>query len=191
MSLNKLIIISLFFYACDTSLSADIYIRTNKHYGNEVWQQALKFNLPPEYLKALIILECSGLKNVPSRFEKHVYKKLKRVQAGTLSNYENITRNDLKDAKDSAIKNLASSWGPFQIMGYKCIKLNTNVKSLRGNDAIYWGVKWINNEYGEYLRNNKFEEAFRIHNTGSPNGKTHDPDYVKNGLKHLKNFKTN
>ena len=88
----------------------------------------------------------------------------------------------------AAIKNLSTSWGPFQLMGYQVNKLNIHVKDIRGANSVKWGIKWINDSYGNYLREGKFEEAFRIHNTGKPNGRTFDPEYVKNGLMYIKYF---
>ena len=47
----------------------------------------------------------------------------------------------------------------------------------------------LDREYGDYLRKNKIEQAFRIHNTGSPTGTTHNSRYVRDGLKHIEYFK--
>lgn len=163
--------------------------RVETNYGKQIDKIAPEFDLRPEYLKALIILECSGKQKIKPRFEKHVFKKLKLLRSGKLKIYEDLKQKDIKNASDMALKNLASSWGPFQLMGYKCIKLGINVKDVRGENALYWGAKWIDKEYGKYLRQGKFEEAFRIHNTGKPNGKTHDPNYVKNGLNYVEIFK--
>ena len=76
-------------------------------------------------------------------------------------------------------------------MGYKCLQLGIKVKDVRGEKSLYWGIKWINEEYGDFLRQEKYEEAFRIHNTGKPNGKTYDPNYVKKGLNYIDCFKNN
>lgn len=151
------------------------------------------FDLPASYLKALLILECSGKYNVPSRYEKHLFAKFKKVRAGTLSSYNGITRKMIKNASDAALKNMATSWGPFQIMGSHALMLGVNVRNLRGFNSLYWGVKWINDNYGDYLRKGKFKDAFHLHNAGKPfpaDGvpRTHDPDYVYNGLKYMKYF---
>jgi hypothetical protein len=161
--------------------------QVEENYGSDVEKYALQYQLPEHYLKALIVLESSGKKDVRPRFEKKVYQALKAVQRGKRT-LEKITANDLKDCNDEALRNLASSWGPFQLMGYKCLQLGIQVSDLRGNDAVKWAIHWINLTYGDYLRQEKFEEAFRIHNTGSPNGRTFDPNYVKNGMKSMKMF---
>lgn len=177
--------------SCDNIFQKSVYYRTEKNYGKEVDKLAIEFNLPSEYLKALIILECSGKRNVPSRFEKHVFNRLKMLRDGKKNKYGRITQKDISNASNAALKNLASSWGPFQLMGYKCLQLDIKVQDVRGEQSLYWGIKWINEEYGYLIREEKYEEAFRIHNTGKPNGKTHDSNYVKNGLNYIDYFKNN
>jgi hypothetical protein len=178
-----LILFCLLFISCQEWSRQQV----EKNYGNEVEKYALQYQLPAPYLKALIVLESSGKKEIKPRFEKNVYKDLKEVQSGKKS-LEKITANDLKGCSDEALRNLASSWGPFQLMGYKCLQLGIQVQDLRGEDAVKWAIHWINLTYGDYLRQGKFEAAFRIHNTGSPTGRTHDTNYVKNGMKHMKMF---
>ena len=104
-----------------------------------------------------------------------------------------ITHEMIADASDEALKNLAKSWGPFQLMGYKCLHLDVKVKDLRGDDALDWGAKWIKLEYGHLLRKKRYKDAFHYHNTGktypkSGIPKTHDPKYVDNGLKYMAYF---
>jgi hypothetical protein len=175
------------------STSPQPVIRTEENYGAEIDRLAAKFDLNPEFLKSLIILECSGLKKVKPRFEKHIYKRLVNVRSGDLDKFENIRPSDLHDATDEALKNMASSWGPFQIMGYKCIWLDIQLADLRGPEALYWAVKWVDLTYGDYIRRGQYKDAFHIHNTGRPypdSGppKTYDPKYVPNGLMYMKYF---
>ena len=170
-----------------------VCLRVEENYGKAIDSCAKIFNLNSRYIKSLTCLECSGRTDRPNRFEKHVYKRLKNVRDGKLADYEGVTQKMLHDASDEALKNLATSWGPFQIMGYKCLHLNINVADLRGNDAVYWGVKWINMEYGHLLRKGRYRDAFHYHNTGRvypADGKptTYDPNYVSNGLEYMKHF---
>jgi len=130
------------------------------------------------------------------RFEKHIYKRLQEVQKGIRLKYEHVTPELLKDANDEALQNLATSWGPFQIMGYKCIEMNIKIEDLRGPDAVYWGIQWIEKSYGQLLRKQDFKNAFHVHNTGKlypSNNKplTHNPQYVAKGLHYLELFQTN
>lgn len=165
-----------------------------ENYGVQINQAAESFDLPPNYLKALCMLECGGAKKIKPRFEKHVYKKLKKVRDGKLNNYEHVTKDMLEDASDEALINLASSWGPFQLMGYKCLLLDIKIKDIRGDEAIYYGVKWIDLTYRKYLREKRFKDAFHIHNAGKPFpksgvSKTYHPQYVNRGLKYMAIFK--
>ena len=80
-------------------------------------------------------------------------------------------------------------------MGYKVIPMGINVVDIREEtDAEYYGVKWIRDEYGKFLKKKKFKDAFHYHNTGRRfplDGKprTHDPYYVQNGIKYMEYFK--
>ena len=42
----------------------------------------------------------------------------------------------IHDASDDALKNLATSWGPFQLMGYQVIPLDLNIADIRGDEAV-------------------------------------------------------
>ena len=170
-----------------------VCLRVEENYGKAIDSCAKIFNLNSRYIKSLACLECSGRTDRPNRFERHVYKRLKNVRDGKLADYEGVTQKMLHDASDDALKNLATSWGPFQIMGYKCLHLNINVADLRGSDAVYWGVKWINMEYGHLLKKGRYRDAFHYHNTGRvypSNGKptTYDKNYVPNGLEYMRHF---
>ncbi len=176
----------------DASLTAAE--RTWLNYSDDVKKVSDELQLSPEYLLALIALECSGAKEVPSRFEPHIFLKLQQVRDGELPNFEGITTNDIANSNDDALKNLASSWGPFQLMGYQCFYLGIKLKDMRGDNAVYHGAQWIKNAYGKYLDKNKYKDAFHLHNTGKPYPKlgpprTHNLYYVPRGIKFMKEFK--
>lgn len=164
------------------------------NYGEKIELYASMYGISAAYLKALVQLECGGRKNFPQRYEAHIYNRLKEVKQGTRNQYEHVRTRTLKDASDEALKNLASSWGPFQIMGYKCIELGITVADLRGDDAIYWGVQWIKKTYGKELDKENYKNAFHLHNTGKKfpkNGKslTYDPTYVERGIQYMNYYK--
>ena len=163
------------------------------NYKKDVDKFAKIYHLPSSYLMALIMLESSGRKNIKPRYEKHVYLKLQKFRDGKITKFEDLSRDDVKNLSDNELKKLAKSYGPFQIMGYKAIKLGVDVSELEGKNAIAVGVKWINNEYGNLLRNGQFKDAFHIHNTGrsfpqSGKSETYDPEYVENGLYYIRYF---
>lgn len=164
------------------------------NYGKSVDSLAKIFDLSPEYLMALIMLESSGRKKVPVRFEKRIYKQLLMTQKGKLATFEQISTDKLKNYSNKELKKLACSYGPFQIMGYKSIELNIPLAKLTGKHHLYWAIKWINTNYGDFIRNKEFKDAFHIHNAGKKypeNGKaeTFDPKYVERGLEYMKYFK--
>ena len=166
---------------------------TESNYGKEINRLAQEFNVPSNYLKALVVLEVGGRKPAPTRFEKGVFEKLKALKAGKRKKYELLKKKTIANASVDALKNLATSWGAFQIMGYKCVQLGVNVSDIRGDRSLYWGVKWISEEYGKYLRKDRFKDAFHMHNAGTKypsNGKprTYHADYVPNGLKYMEMF---
>ena len=149
--------------------------------------------MPPEYIKALTVIECSGRKEIPPRFEKEIYQKLKLVKQSDTFRFENITHKLLKNTHDSVLRDMAKSWGPLQLMGYKCVWLNVDVEAVKGEKNLFYSIKWIDETYGKYLRQRQYKDAFHIHNAGKPypdNGipNTYDPKYVENGMKYLKYF---
>lgn len=163
------------------------------NYGKEIEDAAKKYDLNDEFLKALCVLESSGNKPSGSRFEKHVYRNLLKVKNKKGYKYGSITHNMIKDASDEALRNLATSWGPFQLMGYQCLQMGIYVKDIRGENGVEWSIKWINKNYGDYIRQNKFADAFHIHNRGIPvpkSGKylTYNKKYVPSGLKLMEYF---
>lgn len=169
------------------------YTRTEKYYGKQVEKYSKKFVINKNYLKALIILECSGNPKPPHRFEPHVYEVLKKLQTGEINKFENITTDLVKNLPDQTIREMASSWGPFQLMGYKSVHLNTDIESLKGDDAFFYSVKWIDDTYGQTVRLKRYKDAFHLHNTGkmypdSGPPLTYDPSYVEKGLKYMKYF---
>jgi hypothetical protein len=172
---------------------SNVLERAKYNYGDEVKEYSDRLNLPYEYFMALIVLECSGNQPSGSRFEPHVFAKLKDVRDGNRRKYENVKPEILANASDDAIKNLATSWGPLQLMGYKCIGMKVNVEDIRGEDAVFHGMSWVDDEYGQLLRKGKYKDAFHTHNTGRKyplvgGPKTHDPKYVEKGLQYIKYF---
>jgi hypothetical protein len=163
------------------------------HYGDEVLREAELRSLPPAYFLALIELESGGRKPAGKRFESHVMQRLQNVQKGKRKRLENITKPDLEGASNEALRNLATSWGPFQLMGYKCIGLDVQIRDLRGDQAISLGIQWIDDSYGDALREGRFQDAFHLHNTGQPyptSGppKTYHPNYVQRGMALMNQF---
>jgi hypothetical protein len=163
------------------------------NYGAEIDLAAKKYNLDAAYLKSLCALECSGKSNPGRRFEPHVYQKLKKLKNREIDKYDALYPGDIQNASDEALKNLATSWGPFQLMGYKCLELGVTIKDLRGPNTVDHSIDWISKSYGHLIRAKKYEDAFHFHNTGKVVPKfgrylTYDKSYVPRGIKYMKYF---
>jgi hypothetical protein len=55
------------------------------------------------------------------------------------------------------------------------------------------GIKWCKRNYGKYLQDENFSNAFHYHNTGKPMPffgitSTYDPQYVFKGLRYMSSF---
>ncbi len=162
-------------------------------YGKDVKKLSQKYDLSYPYLMALIMVETSGKRNPRPRFEPHIYKKLKEVRDGKRDKFENITQKDLQGMSDHQLRQLAKSWGPFQIMGYKSLQLGISVKDLHNKNALENGIRWINQEYGDLIRQGRYRDAFHYHNTGhvlprNGRSKTTDPYYIEKGMQYMKIF---
>ena len=128
-----------------------------KNYQDDVSFWADDYDLPAEYLMALIILECGGQKPCGERFEPKRYRQLKNLRDGKRRKFEYLRRDDLEGLSDSEVRNLATSWVPFQIMGYHSIGLSKSgetvtVKDLTGPRSVEIGVRWVAENYGTILR---------------------------------------
>lgn len=178
----------------DSIYNIQVMNRTYRNYAEKIESSAEKYHVPKEYLLALIALECSGKKLVPHRFEPKVYNNLKLVQNNKLDNYDHIKARQLKNLSDRDLKKLASSWGPFQLMGYKKFELGCSVDDLNSKKGINYGVRWISETYGYLLKKGRFKDAFHVHNTGRNYPVIGPPltfhrNYVPQGLKYMDAFK--
>jgi len=122
-----------------------------------------------------------------------MFLKLDAVARGKQKSLETVKADHLIGMTDGDLQKLASSWGPFQIMGYKCYEISVDVDALQGKKAVENGAKWINKNYGDYLRKGLYKDAFHIHNTGKPyprvgSPKTYHKSYVPKGLKYIEEF---
>ena len=164
------------------------------NYGEQIREISQDLELPYPYLMALAVLECSGEKPAGQRFERHVFNELMKVKSGKRRKYEMATREKLESLDEEEIRSLATSWGPFQLMGYKVFEMDLSIDDLKNDDdACYHGARWIKKQYGRFLTKNKWKDAFHIHNTGkrfplSGRPQTHHPYYVSDGLRYVKYY---
>jgi hypothetical protein len=163
---------------------------------------------PPSLLAALSANESSGVANA-QRFEPAVFAELAEVLVLQRPSYSPagskraLTAGDLQQAcwpqsspvpgKSSdvftfpqgvlALKNLATSFGPTQIMGWHSVELTFPLGDLC-NLATHFErtvqlLQWFKDRY--HLGND-LVAYFHCWNTGSPTAPTFNPNYIRDGL---------
>ena len=93
---------------------------------------------------------------------------------------------------DEALRELASSWGFTQIMGFHLIGRQGTVRDLVEPRFHYHFANQLLAEFAESYRLDlarEFEELFRCWNTGQPDGRTADPAYARNGLRRMELYR--
>jgi hypothetical protein len=188
----------------------DIVRQIHDRFGPQI-ERATRGNLVSPALLAGLTFNESGRDRAgqinprASRFEKHVHAALKAVKDGTRRAYGRVTRADIWDASDAALRALATSHGVTQIMGYHVIHAMTDpdgsavtVAELADTERHYaYAVQLMMadgladlREYERATKNGDprarkraIERLYRRWNTGSPTGKTYHTTYVPNGIK--------
>jgi hypothetical protein len=177
-----------------TRVSSHIVDLTFQNYFDQVKLLTSEYEIDVAYVLSVIALESSGRKLVPHRFEPHVYEKLEKVSAGKLNNYEYVNYQRIKQYNVPALRDLASSWGPLQIMGYKCFEIDISIETLKGRDNLKHAIRWISKSYGLLLKEGRYKDAFHYHNTGRNYPKLGPPktfhkEYVPKGLNYMEAFR--
>jgi len=93
---------------------------------------------------------------------------------------------------DEVLRELASSWGFVQIMGFHVIGRRGSVRDLVEPRFHYRFANQLLAEFAETYQLDlarDFEEMFRCWNTGRPDGRTADPAYVQNGLRRMEIYR--
>ncbi len=92
---------------------------------------------------------------------------------------------ELAATRDEALRDLATSWGFTQIMGYHMVGRDGTPRDLLEPPFHFHLALVLLGEFAERYQldlTREFEEMFRCWNTGQPYGETFDPAYVKTGL---------
>lgn len=98
----------------------------------------------------------------------------------------------LRAQSDEALRELATSWGFTQIMGYHLIGRPGTVRHLLDPAFHFKLALTLLTEFAERYQldlRREFPEMFRCWNTGRPYGETAKPDYVEKGLIRMEIFR--
>jgi len=98
----------------------------------------------------------------------------------------------VQSATDEALRDLASSWGYTQIMGYHMTGQPGTVRRLLDPGFHFrMAVRLLSEFAASYQLDpgQEFSEMFCCWNTGRPYGKTFDPDYVEKGLRRMQLYR--
>lgn len=156
---------------------------------------------PAAFLAALTANE-SGGDMAAQRFEASVFGQLAQVLTKRKPNFGAITPQMLLDRINAegdhvgafvSIMDLATSYGPTQIMGYQALAGGFDLAEL---DQIGAHYRHAVNMLDDFAR--RFELAtdagmalfFHCWNAGSPTGRTFDPKYTSNGLSRMAIYQT-
>lgn len=168
-----------------TALALQIYTR----FGYKIHLACQGSGIDESFVAGFIGVEAgkdkSGIVENATRFERHVFEKLRALRDGLRGSYQSIRRAAIADASDDALRALATSYGLTQIMGWHVINnLKCSVGELRDSEKhLLYTIQLLKLSSGDFLRRKDYGSVLRIWNTGSANGKTYHADYVENALK--------
>lgn len=106
--------------------------------------------------------------------------------------FAEIHSPEISKATDGALRELATSWGYTQIMGYHMVGQSGDVHKLLDPQFHFRMAVWLLAEFAmEYHLDaaRDFAEMFCCWNTGRPHGRTFDPDYVDNGMRRMQLYR--
>jgi hypothetical protein len=176
----------------DETLMAEIRTR----YAAVIQAACDSSDIPPAFLAALIANESGGYATA-TRFEPSVLLALWEVLLGRKAAFGEIGATEIYGflMADPPIftfslilkrlDSLATSYGLTQIMGYNVLGQRDPVQLAVPSFNLTTAIRMLHGfmkEFGLIAHTPVLcEQLFRCWNTGRPDGKTADPDYVANG----------
>ncbi|HEX5411746.1 MAG TPA: hypothetical protein VFZ27_07770 [Terriglobia bacterium] len=106
--------------------------------------------------------------------------------------FTEIHSRQIRKSPDDALRELATSWGYTQIMGYHMVGRPGGVRQLLDPHFHFRMAIWLLAEFAVDFRldlANDFAEMFCCWNTGHPRGRTFDPAYVEKGLARMESYR--
>lgn len=168
----------------DDAVMLHIYLNLHKEIDGAVRNT----EIPASYLAALISLESHPPGNRRSRrFEPRVYQRLLELKNDGRA-FAKIDRHRVRNLSDAELRELATSYGLTQIMGYHCLDLGCSIQDLSGSYHLLWSVAYIRRNYLSPMLKRDWASCFRIHNTGRAEGATSRDDYAEKGLLRMRYY---
>jgi hypothetical protein len=99
---------------------------------------------------------------------------------------------ELAASHDEALRELATSWGLTQIMGYHLVGRKGTVRDLLEPHFHFRLALELLAQFAERYQLDlarEFAEMFRCWNTGQPYGQTFDPDYAEKGRRRMEIYR--
>ncbi|MGH9447573.1 MAG: hypothetical protein ACRD3O_17860, partial [Terriglobia bacterium] len=99
----------------------------------------------------------------------------------------------LTAAQDQALRQMATSWGLTQIMGYRILGRTETVEDLLTPlFHLRYAVRLLEGLGRRFTLDlsKDFESLFQAWNCGHPGGKTYDPQYVPRGMQRMSLYET-
>ncbi len=99
---------------------------------------------------------------------------------------------ELAAQDDAALRELATSWGFTQIMGYHMVGRPGVPRDLLDPARHFRVAIELLAQFAEHFAldlTREFAELFRCWNTARPDGRTFDPDYVEKGLRRMEMYR--
>ncbi|HLI30095.1 MAG TPA: hypothetical protein VKV79_03215 [Terriglobia bacterium] len=129
-------------------------------------------------------------KTLISAFERNFADKDNKFQAWlTDLEADSETIRIITQAEDADLRSLATSWGLTQIMGYHVIGRKIEIRELLNPNVHYRLAVEILGDFAKRFGlklNRDWEALFRCWNTGRPEGRTFDPEYVSKAMQRMK-----
>ena len=152
------------------------------------------------FLAALVANESAGDKDA-SRKEPHVLMRLTETALGERESYNGVTGGMIWPIPETTtsptshaltvVKRLsegATSWGFTQIMGYHMLRWDMDILDLLDRLIHFSFTARLMKEFVDRFKldpGKDFEQMARCWNTGRPDGRTHDDNYVPNILRRM------
>lgn len=179
----------------------DLMLRIRDAFESDIHHAVMGTSVPPAFIAALTANESAGDPKA-TRFESHVFGRLSEVVLGERPSYSGVITAGMlltlsRENESHAaylkrhlftLRGAATSWGLTQIMGWHMVRWGEPITDLLDPTRHYGYAMHL---LGEFIGRFQFDPArdfegmARAWNSGSPTGKTHDPDYVPNLLRRM------